>query len=850
MSIVPLDSNQALMSNHRVSAVVINASTKAVVETINADVRQIGQKAVGLTQIPKCWVPKWLSVPLETCNAAVLSEIQWLDIAKALISELSEAEELIVRSSAPNEGLDTRGCFESEKCSSNTPEQLAQVLRKISLQVEGEASNPELSLPQSPVCAPIVQIFLPASLLGHLSNEYRHAQRNVDFLYEVEQMLHPISGIETADPRSFRLDRPVQSVDVSKRIYVGTSKSTFENGIQALGRWIASQKLRAHFEWLVFRDEIYVVQLDTDPLPPKIKPMSQCPSTGDSSLVKGLNFFVRLQSDEKHSNLRKTRSHYLLEKANAFVPPIYIAENLHTLDWSEELPQTIAADLLKLCSSQLILRFDVPCNRLDWTNLPTIGPSIDPTEIGKKVFDATQNLVDKGIPYSDITLVAHHFIAARASAWSEARPDFDKVRVDAVWGLPDGLQTFAHDTYIWDLSKNTFKPNARYKDRFIDVAGNGQWITRRAYPKLARDWCCDKDSIAQIAQLTSNVAQQCSGPVRIMWFLDVIAGAGGKNQSLMPWIVVEPDANNQDSWGRPESWLEHNRDTSKFRKKAKLATSKFVSNKESLELFEKNPLTFDLGGRLVLFQPDETVVRDKGFLEKFSQVVKSNSNPSWSVLYEGSMLAHNSYLLRKFGIDVIFLSDQFQTPRRIYSRKLVRDLIPEKITQGGEFAEVKELNDEDYSYALRQKLVEEALEVAYADEHDDVIEELADVVAILKALASSMGSSWDEVIEVELKKRKQRGGFENRLYLEASGYNSAKIGDSSVPGEILVSKLRRGHGVCIPLVPPLRNDHAESRHTFSSEGIEILVTYKGHEVEVQFKRSKNWKQLSLFDENS
>jgi predicted house-cleaning noncanonical NTP pyrophosphatase (MazG superfamily) len=850
MSIVLLDPNQVLMNSHRVSAIVINASKKAVVKTINADVYQIGQKAVGLTKIPESWLPKWLSVPIDTCNAAVLSKIQWLDIAKALISELSEAEELIVRSSAPNEGLDTRGYFESEKCSSDAPEQLAQVLRKISLQVEGEASNQESSLSLLPVCAPIVQIFLSASLLGHLSNEYRHAQRNVDFLYEVEHMLHPILGIETAEPSSFRLNRPVQSVDVSKRIYAGASKPTFESGIKDLGRWIASQKLRVHVEWLVFQNEIYVVQLDADLLPPTIKPMSQCPSTGDSSLVEGLEFFVRLQSDQKHSNLRKTRSHYLLEKAKAFVPPIYIAENLHTLDWSEELPQAIAVDLLKLCSSQLILRFDVPCDRPDWTNLPTIGPLIDPKEIGEKVFNATKKLVEKGIPHSDITLVAHHFIAARASAWSEARPDFDNVRVDAVWGLPDGLQTFAHDTYIWDLKTNTFKPNVRYKDRFIDVADNSQWVTRRAYPNLARDWCCDKESIAQIAQLTSNVANMCAGPVRIMWFLDVIAGAGGQNQSLMPWIVVEPDTDTQESWGKPELWLEQDKNISRLRKKAKLATSRFVSNMESLELFEKKPSTFDLGGRLVLFQPDETVVRDKNFLWRFAEAVKSNSNPSWKVLYEGSTLAHNPYLLRKFDIDVICLSERVHVPRRMYSRKLVRDFIPEKIAQGGEFAEVKELNDEDYSYALRQKLVEEALEVAYADEYDDVIEELADVIAIVKALASSVGSSWDEVIEVELKKRKKRGGFENRLYLEASGYNSVKTGDSSMPGEILVSKLRRGNGVCIPLVPPLRNDHAESRHAFNSTGIEILVTYKGHEVEIQFTQSKNWKQLSLFDKNS
>jgi predicted house-cleaning noncanonical NTP pyrophosphatase (MazG superfamily) len=829
----------------------MNASNQAVAQIIDADIHQIGQKAVGLTKVPKSWVPKWCSVPLATCNAALSGESQWLTIAKVLISEFSGAEELIVRSSAPTEDLDTRGYFESERCSCSNPEQLAQVLRKISLQIEDEDASQEPSLHQSPVCAPIVQIFVAANLLGHLSNEYRHAQRNVDFLYEVEKILVPMSDIEAAEPSSFRLDRPVQSIDEYKRIHAGTSKSDLEQGIRQLGRWIAFHKLRAHVEWLVCQSEIYVVQLDKDPLPPAIKPMSRCTLVGDSSSIEGLKFFVPLQSDQKYSNLRKTRSHYLLGKAEAFVPPIYIAENLQTLDWSRELPDAIAVDLLALCSSKLILRFDVPCGRPDWTNLPTIGPLSDSIQIGHKVFDAIKKLVEKGISLAEITLVAHHFIAACASAWSEARPDFDKVRVDAVWGLPDGLQTFAHDTYIWDLSTNTFKPNARYKDRFIDVAENGQWTTRRAYPNLARDWCCDKESVMHIAQLTSRVASICSGPVRIMWFLDVIAGAGGQNQSFMPWIVVEPDADEQDSWGNPELWLEHDVNLAKLTRKAKLATSKFVSNRDSLELFEKKSSIFDLGGRVILFQPDETVVRDKTFLERFAQVVKSNSGSNWTVLYEGSMLAHTPYLLRKYGVDVVYLLERVHVPRRMYSRKLVRDLIPEKIAQGGEFAEVKELNDEDYSYALRQKLVEEALEVAYADEPDDVIEELADVIAVVKALAISVGSSWDDVIEEELRKRKKRGGFENRLYLEASGYDSAKGGDSSLPGEILVRKLRRG-GIRVPLVPPLRNDHAVARHTFSSIGIEVKVTYKGHEVEIHFakKTSKDWLQLSLFDENS
>jgi hypothetical protein len=84
--------NQVLMNSDRLSAVVINNAKKVLVKAIDADVSQVGQKAIGLTKIPKTWVPKWLSVPLATCNFALSGKIQWLDIAGNLPTASREIE--------------------------------------------------------------------------------------------------------------------------------------------------------------------------------------------------------------------------------------------------------------------------------------------------------------------------------------------------------------------------------------------------------------------------------------------------------------------------------------------------------------------------------------------------------------------------------------------------------------------------------------------------------------------------------------------------------------------------------------------------------------------------------------
>ena len=72
---------------------------------------------------------------------------------------------------------------------------------------------------------------------------------------------------------------------------------------------------------------------------------------------------------------------------------------------------------------------------------------------------------------------------------------------------------------------------------------------------------------------------------------------------------------------------------------------------------------------------------------------------------------------------------------RIYN-KLVRDNIPSIIDSKGETPVTKILDDDTYRLELEKKLNEEYQEVLAAN-GDDRVEELADMLEIIKALAKS-----------------------------------------------------------------------------------------------------------------
>ncbi len=98
---------------------------------------------------------------------------------------------------------------------------------------------------------------------------------------------------------------------------------------------------------------------------------------------------------------------------------------------------------------------------------------------------------------------------------------------------------------------------------------------------------------------------------------------------------------------------------------------------------------------------------------------------------------------------------------KIY-HKLVRDRIPEIIASDGKTCVCETLSDEDYLHLLDAKLTEELSE--YQESHS--LEELADLLEVLRAVVKARGWTWEELEQVRSDKAAKRGGFERRLLLK------------------------------------------------------------------------------------
>ncbi|MBU8729729.1 nucleoside triphosphate pyrophosphohydrolase [Cytobacillus oceanisediminis] len=97
--------------------------------------------------------------------------------------------------------------------------------------------------------------------------------------------------------------------------------------------------------------------------------------------------------------------------------------------------------------------------------------------------------------------------------------------------------------------------------------------------------------------------------------------------------------------------------------------------------------------------------------------------------------------------------------------KLVRDRIPEVIGKTGKKFSTRILDDNEYIKELKKKSFEELQEYVETHNNEDAIEELADVLEVIHALAEYHGASIEEVEEVRKQKAEKRGGFKEKIFL-------------------------------------------------------------------------------------
>ena len=100
--------------------------------------------------------------------------------------------------------------------------------------------------------------------------------------------------------------------------------------------------------------------------------------------------------------------------------------------------------------------------------------------------------------------------------------------------------------------------------------------------------------------------------------------------------------------------------------------------------------------------------------------------------------------------------------KTISYNKLVRDRIPDIILNAGKTCATETISSEDYLRMLDAKLDEELAEY----HKDQNIEELADLLEVIRAVTVARGYTLEELEQVRAEKAAMRGGFEKRIFLK------------------------------------------------------------------------------------
>ncbi len=841
---------------YRSDVVVLGSEGVRQIKVSDVRVDDVGVKALGLVGLPRGWVPSFF------CVASDAEVTQELVERAAALADIGHDDQVYVRSSGSLEGMEQRGSLASESTSlRNAAAVISDLRSKISCLPNGTGQEVHF----------VVQRRVRTRAKGHLSNERRVAKVARDWLGEIEPSPGNPAESHAVAVRSWRthgLQATVLRCELRAKIF---------RVLREVAAWGGRERL--HLEWVWDGEVVWIVQCEAASTAKGVAPkdLVRRRSTLDPDSLSELSHF-RAATEHDYVTYGKLRNASLYVRLGYKLPPFYVLSDsqlLNKIQRGDEIPVSLARDFQLLAGAPLILRTDglkIPIDKREM--LPRSDELRTAEAAGKWLKEAlSSKLGSISAEESEVALIAHHFLPAIASAWALAEPGKRRVRIEALWGIPEGIYYYSHDVFDVDVARVGRSKDdlagvrdpvgrIRHKDKFIAPDQEGSWIVHDVAPPA--DWSpsigSDK-AIKEIAHSTKLIAEEEGKPVVVMWFVGV-AGASSVHD-VLPWwhgkwdVTLPPD--------------------SSFGKSEKVGAVFMVSSADDLKRLEHE----DPGGtkykRVAVIPEGSDIVRDREFIDRLASIVKSRG---YVVELRGGVLSHVYYTLRREECDVVCIDEFATTDERLEFNKIVRDKIPEIITSRGESADVGRVTGDVLLGGLRQKLVEEALEVVDASSTDSIAEELADVLEVIAAIEKTLGLTRGEVERRRTSKAESRGGFaeglvllETTLSAPMAGAMLPDAGDQHNSGEVPV----------LPSLPnPIRPVNVDFRvqgrqserlvsfafsimqesykfsrgvfdlPTLTGEShpmrIDVDATRSGSDLRFRIKLSNNSVQLALFDD--
>jgi predicted house-cleaning noncanonical NTP pyrophosphatase (MazG superfamily) len=583
-----------------------------------------------------------------------------------------------------------------------------------------------------------------------------------------------------------------------------------------------------HCEWVWDGHCVWIVQADrVSPAPGEADRYlgSRVTLPTSETALKILRSLPPVEAARWHKLARRT----LMQELGMPVAPVYFLSGEVCGDLAHHQPafdQDFAA-LSMEGRIPVVLRCDLrESAKHSGLSLPTSEPLLSATDAEAFIGRVEEHFAAVGITRASWAVLPAQLVSAHASAMVQARPGAQTIRLDALWGFPDGVGCLAHDSYLYRIDRERFSEACRCKQSCLLYEPDRGW--HFASVGEPHDWghVLNIAEVHTAASWSRRIADHLQREVQLM-VLARLGGARGAT-AMRPWHytdhIVPP-------WSPPVRW-------------APEQSAAMVRRPSDLDRLrgEQAKITG------IHFAPLVEDRRDTGFIQEVAALAVELGVP---VYFSGSVLGHTYYLLRSANAHVVLVG--VDAPEATPDRydKLVRDRIPEAVSRSGATAHVVRASPDQGVRLLKHKLIEEALEVWNAH-GDGVRDELADLFEVLDELCRRLGLTRADVLAAQQAKRASRGGFEQLLYLEATAPESGGLDESrlfSTSPEPVVSGARRVVGpvsversdgqmaiLRVPAAPPLRAGIPLYEYGISLAEANIQFRHDGLNLEIRIER--------------
>lgn len=683
---------------------------------------EVGGKALGLCYIPIAWSVPFFVVSRELLDDYILSSdqqmiVSYVDKIKKVLEILNIKGDIILRSSAINEGMKERGRFDSVE---TNIENLANSLVRL---LEILKSIPNKGMPI------IIQKYMKPVFTGHMSNERRFSYDSRD--WKVETYLNNGSyEQDTICVRPWRTRYDIYSI--IKESLRGNLKTISTELQKVAFYWYElskTMKCRFHLEFVNDGELFYIVQADRDYLNDNaINPKSYNIRVNSPSKTWHPNVLKEFNLDEQ-SSFKKLQNVKIYHSLGFCTVPFYFLNDAKVLFdlkngiVSEDLKEDIET-LLKI--QPIVIRMDI--NSKDQSQKQMLPRSNEMRNLNDIVLWLQNNVATILDAHNcEGVFIFHNFIPSISSAFAHVTPNGRLVKIQSLWGLPEGLYYNYHDTIIVDLgssnidSINETNVNVtiknKYKDTFICPNTDGIWCAKEIAAPY--DWNCsilNKESIFEIAVKSQEIANRIKEEISVMWFVGIDKDYYGS--SNMPWYHEKISL---DSSYTPDE----------YKRKYFSEEEIVINNSEELQTLISSGNLKDK--KCFRVKPNcEKDLRNKELIKSIGELaVKHNI----TILLDGTQLTHTYYQLKSTGAKVVCSDiDELTYSDTLEFNKLVRDKIPEKIISNGENVRCSKVSRPLLDRLLLEKLLEEAYEVYDANTQQDIISELADMREIINTV--------------------------------------------------------------------------------------------------------------------